>query len=63
MNNESLTKLRLDRRLLRRKDWLSPAELEQAVSQLPDAAGKSTTLGAAADERSGEGDETSSQGA
>jgi hypothetical protein len=55
MNRESLEKLRLDRRLIKRRGWMSPAELARSLDQLPDAAAKATTLGAEADAR-GEGD-------
>lgn len=56
MNTESLTKLRLDRRLLRRKGWIDPAELEKSLEQLPDVGAKATTLGAASDQKSGDDD-------
>jgi hypothetical protein len=51
MNRESLDKLRHDRRLIRRRGWMSPAELDCALEQLPDVAGKATTLGAESDAR------------
>jgi hypothetical protein len=51
MNRESLEKLRLDRRLVKRRGWMSTAELARALDQLPDVASKSTTLGAEADAR------------
>ena len=53
MNRDSVAKLRLDRRLLQRRGWISAQEREQALANLPDVASKSTTLGRAADERSG----------
>jgi hypothetical protein len=60
MNRESLEKLRLDRRLIKRRGWMSRAELDRALEQLPDAASKATTLGAEADSR---GDGESATGA
>ena len=55
MNRESLERLRLDRRLLRRRGWMSTGELDRALEQLPDVGSKATTLGAEADAR-GEGE-------
>lgn len=60
MNRESLTKLQLDRRLVRRKGWISKKELDAAEKALPDVGSKATTLGEVIDE-SGSGDETPSQ--
>ena len=40
MNNESIGKLRLDRRLHRRRDWLSPEELQKELDALPDVSDK-----------------------
>ena len=40
MVHEHLEGLRLDRRVLRRRDWISPAELQKALSALPDVADK-----------------------
>lgn len=51
MNRESLDKLRLDRRLLQRRGWISAAERKRALAELPDTSGKAITLGAASDER------------
>ncbi len=50
MNRESLDKLRLDRRLIRRRGWMSEAERARALAALPDVAAKATTLGAESDE-------------
>jgi hypothetical protein len=61
MNRDSVAKLRLDRRLLNRRGWISQKEREQALAELPDAAAKSTTLGRAADERSGSDDAESGE--
>jgi hypothetical protein len=51
MNRDSLQKLRLDLRLVRRRGWTSEAELERELEKLPDAAHKAISLGEAADER------------
>jgi hypothetical protein len=64
MNRESLEKLRLDRRLLHRRGWMSEAERRRALEALPDVASKATTLGAeteGASERAS--DETPTSGA
>lgn len=38
--HESVRHLRLDRRLLRRRDWLSSKELEEELGSLPDVSEK-----------------------
>ncbi len=53
MNRDSVAKLRLDRRLLGRRGWLTSEERARALEELPDAAAKGVTIGDAADERSG----------
>ncbi|TMA35566.1 MAG: hypothetical protein E6J87_03285 [Deltaproteobacteria bacterium] len=63
MNRESLEKLRLDRRLLRRRGWLSAAERARALEDLPDVSHKATTLGAESGEQEPARDETPSPGA
>ncbi len=50
MNRESLEKLRLDRRLIGRRGWMSRAERARALEALPDVLHKATTLGAASGE-------------
>jgi hypothetical protein len=40
MDQESNRKLRLDRRLVRRRGWIAPSDLEAALESLPDASGK-----------------------
>jgi hypothetical protein len=45
MNRDSIQKLRLDRRLIRRSGWISAQELEQELAALPDVSEKLTTLG------------------
>ena len=63
MNRESLTKLRFDRRLLRRKGWVDPKELESALEALPDVGAKATTLGEIEDQEKGGAEEGSEPGA
>ncbi len=50
MNRDSMQKLRLDRRLTGRRDWISRKELEQELEALSDASHKATTTGQAEDE-------------
>jgi hypothetical protein len=40
MVHDSIRNLRLDRRLLRRRGWISPEELERELAALPDVAEK-----------------------
>ncbi len=40
MNHDSMKALRLDRRLLRRRGWITEEELEKQLSALPDVADK-----------------------
>jgi hypothetical protein len=40
MVHEHLEGLRLDRRVLRRRDWISPADLQKALAALPDVSDK-----------------------
>jgi hypothetical protein len=54
MNRDSIQKLHLDRRLVRRRGWITETELKRELEKLPDVAQKAITLGAAADEREGE---------
>jgi hypothetical protein len=64
MNRESLEKLRLDRRLINRRGWMTEAERRRALEALPDTAAKATTLGAeSGEDDAGASDETSSSGA
>ena len=58
MNRESLDKLRLDRRLLNRRGWMSAAERARALEALPDVSQKATTLGAESGEEPPARDET-----
>lgn len=61
MNHESIQKLRLDRRLIRRSGWISPKELEAAIEALPDVSEKMTTIGEAEESAApaGSGDDAS----
>jgi hypothetical protein len=63
MNRESLDKLRLDRRLLRRRGWMTASERKRALDALPDVSAKATTLGAESDEKDPASDETPTPGA
>jgi hypothetical protein len=58
MNRESLEKLRLDRRLIGRRGWMSNAERARALEELPDVSNKATTLGAESGEEPGAQGET-----
>lgn len=40
MNRDSINALRHDRRLLRRRGWISPEDLAQELASLPDVAHK-----------------------
>ena len=40
MNRDALQQLRLDRRLIKRRGWISREELEKAVEALPDVSHK-----------------------
>ena len=51
MNRESLKRMRFDRRLLHRRGWMSSAETDRALEDLPDVSSKATTLGAVSDQR------------
>ena len=42
MDVESTDKLKLDLRLIRRRGWISQADLERALEALPDVASKAT---------------------
>ena len=50
MDRDSMPKLRLDRRLIQRRGWISPQELEAELESLPDVSHKLTTLGKAEDD-------------
>ena len=40
MDRDTTSKLRLDRRLTSRRDWISPEDLERELEALPDVATK-----------------------
>ena len=63
MNRESLEKLRLDRRLLNRRGWMSESERKRALEALPDVSAKATTLGAESREDASASDESQNPGA
>jgi hypothetical protein len=63
MNRDSIQKLRLDRRLIRRSGWISQQELERELAALPDVSAKLITLGEAEDSaESAEGAEETASG-
>ena len=45
MDRESMRRLRLDRRLIRRQGWLSEEELERELAALPDVSHKIAPAG------------------
>ncbi len=58
MNRQSMQKLRLDRRLIDRNDWISSQELESELDSLPDVSHKAVTIGQAEDEAKGSAGES-----
>lgn len=44
MDRESMEKLKLDRRLIRRRNWISPEELQRELDALPDVSHKVATV-------------------
>jgi hypothetical protein len=50
MLDDALRELRLDRRLLERRGWITKAELDRAMTELPDVADKAAPPEAAAEE-------------
>ena len=50
MNRDSMEALRLDRRLIHRRNWIAKDQLDREIEALPDSAAKATTLGEVADE-------------
>ena len=61
MNRDSVKKLRLDRRLIDRRGWLSAKERNEAIEGLPDVADKAITLGAASDTPEPDASESAAQ--
>ena len=56
MVHEHLKAVRLDKRALRRRDWISPADLERELENLPDLTDKiDVSSPEAAPEAAGEG--------
>ena len=43
MDRESMSRLKFDRRLIRRRRWITDKELERELGQLPDVSHKATT--------------------
>ena len=58
MNRQSMQKLRLDRRLIDRSNWISGQELESELDSLPDASHKAVTIGQAEAETKGSAGES-----
>ncbi len=58
MNQQSMQKLRLDRRLIDRSSWISGQELQSELDSLPDASHKAVSIGQAEDEAKGSADES-----
>jgi hypothetical protein len=46
MDRETMDKLRLDRRLIRRRGWIAEDELEREIESLPDVASKAAPIDA-----------------
>lgn len=44
MDRKSLERLKLDRRLIRRRNWISADELRQELDALPDVADKAAPI-------------------
>jgi hypothetical protein len=57
MDGDEVKKLKVDRRLIGRRGWISPEELEAALEALPDSAHKAKRPG---EESSGDPDEATS---
>ncbi|MDX1649717.1 MAG: hypothetical protein R3263_07665 [Myxococcota bacterium] len=55
MVHESMRNLRLDKRLLRRRGWIAPEELEKELEALPDAEPKAERVPVLETEESREG--------
>lgn len=53
MDEDSVKKLRLDRRLLNRRGWIAPAEAEAELAALPDVSDKIDPSEPAAEPASG----------
>jgi len=47
MDNESIAALKLDRRLLRRRNWITQEQLHEALEELPDVSDKVLSPGEA----------------
>ena len=45
MDRESMRRLRLDRRLIRRRGWISEEDLERELAALPDVSHKIAPVG------------------
>ena len=54
MDHRSMQMLRLDKRLIRRRDWISRKDLEKELSALPDVSDKIAEVQIDDDERNAE---------
>lgn len=50
MDRDTMNKLRLDRRLARRRNWIPEQELERELEALPDVSDKIASIASAAEE-------------
>jgi hypothetical protein len=44
VDHKSIDRMKLDRRLIRRRNWIARGELERALEQLPDVADKAAPI-------------------
>ena len=58
MSRDPRGQLQFDRRLMRRRSWLSAEELEQELAGLPDVGDKAETVGYPGEAESGESGES-----
>jgi hypothetical protein len=56
MDRRSTEQLRLDRRLIRRREWITREELERALAELPDGSHKAAPVEERKDETPPEAD-------
>ena len=54
MDGRSIQKLRLEKRLIRRRNWIAPKDLEKALNELPDVSHKIAEVDSDDDDRAAE---------
>jgi hypothetical protein len=54
MDGRSIQKLRLEKRLIRRRNWIAPKDLEKALNELPDVSHKIAEVDSDDDDRATE---------